>query len=75
MPQFISQPFLVGDRVQIATASGAKVLTGVVERIDPMRTIVRSDTDVPMTVPNKVRSGGNHVIWCLRADRGADVKP
>ena len=41
--------------MQIATASGAKVLTGVVERIDPMRTIMRSDADVPMTIPNKVR--------------------
>ena len=55
-PQFISQPFLVGDRVQIATSSGTKVLTGIVERIDPMRTIVRNENDVPMTIPNKVRA-------------------
>ena len=53
LPQFLSQPFLVGDRVEVATGTGAKVLTGVVERIDPMRTIVRSDVDVPITIPNK----------------------
>ena len=51
--QFLSQPFLVGDRVEVATATGTRVLTGVVERIDPMRTIVRSDQDVPITIPNK----------------------
>lgn len=72
LPQFISQPFVVGDRVEIATSSGSVVLTGVVERIDPMRTIVRSDADVPMTIPNKVlaemiifnesRIGGNRVL-------------
>ena len=51
--QFLSQPFLVGDRVEVATGNGARVLTGVIERIDPMRTIVRSDAEVPITIPNK----------------------
>ncbi len=52
-PQFVSQPFLVGDRVDIATSSGSKALSGTVERIDPMRTILRTDHDVPITIPNK----------------------
>ena len=51
--QFVSQPFLVGDRVDIATSSGSKALSGTVERIDPMRTILRTDHDVPITIPNK----------------------
>ena len=52
--QFLSQPFVVGDRVEILTSGGGRVLAGTVERVDPMRTILRSDAEVPTTIPNKV---------------------
>jgi len=68
-PQFVSQPFLVGDRVDIATSSGSKALSGTVERIDPMRTILRTDHDVPITIPNKasglLRSQNEIKGWLL----------
>ena len=43
---YITRPFVVGERVTLQTATGATVATGIVERIDPMRTIVRSDKGV-----------------------------
>jgi small-conductance mechanosensitive channel len=52
--QFLSQPFVVGDRVEILTSGGGRVITGTVERVDPMRTILRSDAELPITMPNKV---------------------
>jgi hypothetical protein len=52
--QFLSQPFVVGDRVEILTSGGGHVITGTVERVDPMRTILRSDAELPITMPNKV---------------------
>ena len=73
-PQFVSQPFLVGDRVDIATSSGSKALSGTVERIDPMRTILRTDHDVPITIPNKasgvrVSPGADRVSVACRLGR------
>ncbi len=80
--QFLSQPFLVGDRVEVATGNGARVLTGVIERIDPMRTIVRSDAEVPITIPNKasVTNGcvcnASHCIGCSHAvDSASGTSP
>lgn len=55
LQQFLSQPFVVGDRVEILTSGGSRVITGTVERVDPMRTIMRSDAELPITMPNKVR--------------------
>lgn len=52
--QFLSQPFVVGDRVEILTSGGGRVTTGTIERVDPMRTILRSDAEMPITMPNKV---------------------
>lgn len=52
--QFLSQPFVMGDRVEILTSGGSRVITGTVERVDPMRTIMRSDAELPITMPNKV---------------------
>ena len=43
----------MGDRVTLA---GGVQLTGIVEQIDFTRTIIRNDVDVPVSVPNKVRS-------------------
>ena len=50
---YVTRPFVVGDRVTLQTLTGAAVATGVVERIDPMRTLVRSDKGVPLSLPNR----------------------
>ena len=52
--QFLSRPFVVGDRVELSSAGGERVLVGVIERVDPMRTIIRTDAALPVTIPNKV---------------------
>ncbi|KAL3136343.1 hypothetical protein ABBQ38_005605 [Trebouxia sp. C0009 RCD-2024] len=53
---FISRPFVVGDRIEISSVGGSKFVVGTVERVDPMRTIIRSDSCMPITIPNKVLS-------------------
>ncbi|KAK9823616.1 hypothetical protein WJX72_004258 [[Myrmecia] bisecta] len=50
---FLSRPFVVGDRVELKTTSGGSVLLGYVERIDPMRTVFRTDKNVPVAIPNR----------------------
>ena len=50
---YLTRPFVVGERVTLQTPSGAAVVTGVVERIDPMRTLIRSDRAAPVSIPNK----------------------
>lgn len=50
---YVTRPFVVGERVTLQTQTGAPVATGVVERIDPMRTVVRSDKGVPLSLPNR----------------------
>ena len=52
--QFISRPFVVGDRIEISSVGGSKFVVGTVERVDPMRTIIRTDACMPITIPNKV---------------------
>lgn len=52
--QFLSRPFVVGERIDVTTGGGTKMLTGYVERVDPMRTIIRSDAGLPFMLPNKV---------------------
>ncbi len=54
--QFISRPFVVGDRIEISSVGGSKFVVGTVERVDPMRTIIRTDSCMPITIPNKVQS-------------------
>ena len=51
--QFISRPFVVGDRIDMTTAGGARLLTGYIEAISPMRTILRTDAGTPFMLPNK----------------------
>lgn len=52
-----------GDHV---TCQGAGVvLSGVVERVTPMRTYIRTDDDVIVTVPNKVRECWVSADGCL----------
>lgn len=43
----------MGDRIQLKTTGGGTVLIGIVEKIDPMRTVLRTDDTVPVAVPNK----------------------
>lgn len=50
---FVSRPFVVGDRVELRTATGASVVLGLVERISPMNTTFRSDQNIPISIPNK----------------------
>jgi len=45
---------VVGDRIEISSVGGSKFVVGVVERVDPMRTIIRTDSCMPITIPNKV---------------------
>ena len=51
--QFLTQPFVVGERVTLMSG-GSKVVTGKVESIDPLNTIIRDDEGVPITIPNTV---------------------
>ncbi len=51
--QFLTRPFVVGDRVELKTTGGGTVLTGFVERIDVMRTLIRTDKSIPVAVPNR----------------------
>ena len=45
---------MVGDRIDITSAGGTKLATGCVEQVDPIYTQLRSDTGLPVTIPNKV---------------------
>jgi hypothetical protein len=59
--QFLSRPFVVGDRIDILTSGGTKFATGFVERVDPIYTVLRTDTGTPVTISNKVR------LCCINA--------
>lgn len=50
---FLSRPFVPGDSVT-CQAAGAILVSGVVEKVTPMRTLLRTDDDVFVTLPNKV---------------------
>lgn len=45
----------MGDKIDVMTASGSKVVTGFVEEVSPMRTHLRTDHWLSVMVPNKVR--------------------
>ena len=45
---------IAGERVDIMTGSGGKVLSAVVEEVSPMRTHLRDDHWRPYVIPNKV---------------------
>lgn len=50
---FVSRPFVPGDSITVQ-APGAILVSGVVEKVTPMRTLLRTDDDVLVTLPNKV---------------------
>lgn len=64
--QFLSRPFVVGDRIDIASGSGAKFATGYVERVDPIYTVLRTDTGLPVTIPNKVEPEVNSWLMACK---------
>lgn len=51
---FLARPFVAGDRIIGYSAFGALLFTGTVERVNPLRTVIRTDKNYPLTVPNKV---------------------
>lgn len=53
--QFLARPFVPGDSVTLGSAGTG--LTGIVEAITPMRTTLRTEDDILVTVPNKVTAG------------------
>ncbi len=52
--QYLSRPFVVGDRIDVMTSSGGKVVSGFVEEVSPMRTHLSTDHGLSVMVPNKV---------------------
>lgn len=50
--QFLTRPFVVGDRIELKTAGGGSVMSGQVESIEPMRTVIDAG-GIPVAVPNK----------------------
>lgn len=50
---FLSRPFVPGDSITVQQQGGILV-SGVVEKVTPMRTLLRTDDDVLVTLPNKV---------------------
>jgi hypothetical protein len=63
--QFLARPFVPGDNVTLGSA--ATGLTGIVERITPMRTTLRTEDDILVTIPNKVgpQHCGRSMAWCF----------
>ncbi len=49
--QFLSRPFVVGEQVVL---SGGPRIEGIVEGVEIMRTLVRTNEGVVVAVPNKV---------------------
>ena len=56
-----------GERVDIMTGSGGKVLSAYVEEVSPMRTHLRDDSWRPYVIPNKVRFAGAFSLVCCLA--------
>eukprot|EP00210_Caulerpa_lentillifera_P002110 g2025.t1 len=53
---FFSRPFVAGDRIQLYSRTGSLIYDGIVERINPLRTIIRADKNTPLTIPNQLLS-------------------
>ncbi|WIA40942.1 hypothetical protein OEZ86_004596 [Tetradesmus obliquus] len=52
---FLSRPFVAGDSITVQSTRHV-IVSGTVERITPLRTLMRTDDDVLVTVPNKIFS-------------------
>ncbi|RMZ53427.1 hypothetical protein APUTEX25_004915, partial [Auxenochlorella protothecoides] len=49
---YTSQPFTAGDKVQLLTTGGGKVIEGVVQSIEPSRTVIRVEDGSPVYIAN-----------------------
>jgi hypothetical protein len=58
--QFFTRPFVDGDSVLVQ--AGGMTVSGVVEKTTIMRTSLRTDDDVVVTIPNKVCAVANHIF-------------
>ena len=45
---YTARPFISGDRVQLKTLTGALVVSGTVDRVMPLHTIIKCDAGTPM---------------------------
>lgn len=54
--QYFSNTFNKGDRVVLMTAGGDTVVTGYVEVIGLLYTVIRNEQGAPVSIPNKVGS-------------------
>ncbi|CAG9462060.1 unnamed protein product [Pedinophyceae sp. YPF-701] len=50
---FLTRPFAVGERLELRTGGGGKVVSGVVVSIEPTRTIIRGDDGFPISMSNR----------------------
>jgi len=57
-----SRPFIPGERVQLKTMSGADVISGTVEKILPIHTIIKADNGTPIFIHNKEVAGSFMII-------------
>jgi small-conductance mechanosensitive channel len=54
--QFLSRPFVAGDMVQF-NGPGNLSVTGVVDKVAPMRVMLRTEDGAVVSIPNKVGGG------------------
>jgi MscS family membrane protein len=59
---YTSRPFIAGDRVQLKTMSGANVISGTVDKILPLHTILKADNGTPIFIHNKDVAGTLMII-------------
>eukprot|EP00884_Botryococcus_braunii_P006381 jgi/Botrbrau1/15744/Bobra.4_1s0112.1 len=52
----LDRPFVVGEEVKLQTQSGEVVVQGIVEEIQPMRTLIRNFLLEPIAIPNNMIS-------------------
>eukprot|EP00878_Enallax_costatus_P018045 GHUV01018974.1.p1 GENE.GHUV01018974.1~~GHUV01018974.1.p1 ORF type:complete len:531 (+),score=75.48 GHUV01018974.1:260-1852(+) len=69
---FLSRPFVPGDAITVQGPSNFWI-SGTVERVTPMRTLMRTDDDVLVTMPNKVccqsdMYGSTLGLWALEPE-------
>lgn len=70
---FLTQPFVVSERVQLLDSDGSIVVSGVVESVSPMQTVVRRDDGVPVILPNS--SAAEYLVANESRARQSIMKP
>ncbi len=59
---YTSRPFIAGDRVQLKTMNGQNVVSGTIDKILPLHTILKTDNGTPIFIHNKDMAGTLLVI-------------